>query len=121
MIAIPNMEKPQNITRCSYKINPEECKCVYTDKVFEETLALLVDHPCPDCPLIEIVECKDCKYWTDDMSGNMWCEHAIGGLTEPTDFCSYGDRIDEYEKEYRELGLYELRELRKGERRADET
>lgn len=72
------------------------------------------------CPLIEIVECKDCKYWTDDMSGNMWCEHAIGGLTEPTDFCSYGDRIDEYEKEYRELGLYELRELRKGERRADE-
>ena len=45
-----------------------------------------------DCPLIEIVECKDCKYWTDDMSGNMWCEHAIGGLTEPTDFCSYGER-----------------------------
>lgn len=45
-----------------------------------------------NCPLIEIVECKDCKYWTDDMSGNMWCEHAIGGLTEATDFCSYGER-----------------------------
>lgn len=56
MIAIPNMDKPKNITRCSYKINPEECKRIYTDKVFEETLALLTDHPCPDCPLIEIDE-----------------------------------------------------------------
>lgn len=53
-IYIPNMEKPKNTTRCSYKINPEECKCIYTDKVFEETLALLIDHPCDDCPLIEI-------------------------------------------------------------------
>ena len=53
-VYIPNMDKPQNITRCSYKINPEECKCIYTDKVFEETLALIMDHPCPDCPLIEI-------------------------------------------------------------------
>ena len=53
-VYIPNMDKPKNITRCSYKINPEECKCIYTDKVFEETLALIMDHPCPDCPLIEI-------------------------------------------------------------------
>lgn len=55
-VYIPNMEKPKNITRCSYKMNPKECKCIYTDKVFEKTLALLVAHPCPDCPLIEIAD-----------------------------------------------------------------
>lgn len=66
MIAIPNMDMPKNITRCSIKINPEECACVYTDKVFEETLALILDHPCDDCPLIDIVTCGECKWWDRD-------------------------------------------------------
>lgn len=95
MIAIPNMEKPKNITRCSYKINPEECKCIYTDKVFEETLGLILDHPCDDCPLIDIVQCKDCK-WGDtgiDEEGKLFwkCLGIHYGGTKPTDFCSYGE------------------------------
>lgn len=91
MIAIPNMEKPQNITGCSYKINPEECKCIYTDKVFEETLALIIDHPCPDCPLIEIVRCGECKHWYNDADCGMACEFTNMG--QPINgFCSYGER-----------------------------
>lgn len=122
MIAIPNMSKPKSCKECELFYiefymgeNKMGSACTLNDDA-----GSTIEADYNSCPLIEIVECKDCKYWTDDMSGNMWCEHAIGGLTEPTDFCSYGDRIDEYEKEYRELGLYELRELRKGERRADE-
>lgn len=90
-IYIPNMEKPKECKECQWHldfyIEDEQVGglCTITEKDDRENT----------CPLIEIVECKDCKYWTDDMSGNMWCEHAIGGLTEPTDFCSYGDRIDE--------------------------
>lgn len=98
MIAIPNMEKPKNITRCSYKINPEECKCIYTDKVFEETLALIMDHPCPDCPLIEIVTCGECKHMrkyalrSDEPTG-IWCHRwSVPRLVTDDDFCSYGER-----------------------------
>ena len=95
-VYIPNMEKPK---RCIEELgfgllnNP----CLFVDE--REACLLQEDSKIGEyeenyktCPLIEIVECKDCKYWTDDMSGNMWCEHAIGGLTEPTDFCSYGER-----------------------------
>lgn len=53
-VYIPNMEKPKNTFNCSVKINPEERRCIYTGKVFEETLSLLIDRPCGDCPLIEI-------------------------------------------------------------------
>ena len=88
MIAIPNMEKPQNITRCSYKINPEECKCIYTDKVFEETLALIMDHPCPDCPLIEIVHCKDCKWFEEE---GYYCAKDILVQFDHF-FCYHGER-----------------------------
>ena len=53
-VYIPNMEKPKNAFGCSTKINPEERMCIYTGKVFEETLSLLLDRPCDDCTIIEI-------------------------------------------------------------------
>lgn len=70
-IYIPNMDKPQNAFDCSAKINPEERVCIYTGKVFEETLSLLLDHPCDDCPLIEIEDteyewCHDCKEYDQE-------------------------------------------------------
>ena len=55
-VYIPNMEMPKNAFNCSNKINPEERRCIYTGKVFEETLSLLTDRPCGDCPLLEIDE-----------------------------------------------------------------
>ena len=97
MIAIPNMEKPKNITRCSYKINPEECKCIYTDKVFEETLALIMDHPCPDCPLIEIDLERDIP--------TIWYNRQTGQY-EPK-----GTKQEVYERLYK---------LKNGERRAEQ-
>lgn len=47
-----------------------------------------------DCPLIEIdiVRCGECKWGNKDNEGTLWCEHAIGGIMKPTDFCSYGER-----------------------------
>ena len=95
-VYIPDMEKPKNITRCSYKINPEECKCIYTDKVFEETLALIMDYPCDDCPLIDIVTCGECVYYEESeyIEGDMVCKYHIGHTyyTEADRFCSYGER-----------------------------
>ena len=97
MIAIPNMDKPKNITRCSYKINPEECKCIYTDKVFEETLALILDHPCDDCPIIDIVTCGECKwsYIDEQYEGTLWCKvHFHHYRVNSDGFCNYGERAN---------------------------
>lgn len=94
MIAIPNMDKPQNAFECSTKINPEERMCNYTGKVFEETLSLLLDHPCDDCPIIEIVQCKDCIWsYTDERDGSLWCKVHMSHYRVISDhFCKYGER-----------------------------
>ena len=92
-VYIPNMDKPKNITRCSYKINPEECKCIYTDKVFEETLALILDHPCDDCPIIDIVTCGECKYGILEDDDDIYrCGYNGSDWNEGNHFCSYGKR-----------------------------
>lgn len=94
MIAIPNMEKPKNAFSCSVKINPEERRCIYTGKVFDETLSLLIDRPCGDCPLIDIVPCKECKWWDNNDDANR-CTHEDGGMwAKPNAFCSYGERAN---------------------------
>lgn len=96
MIAIPNMDKPKNAFECSTKINPEERMCIYTGKVFEETLSLLLDRPCDDCPIIDIVRCGECKWYNPwhanhtNIDGN-YCRN-IDRPMKPTDFCSYGER-----------------------------
>lgn len=76
MIAIPNMEKPEYCRVCH-----ERLKCKQYDG---EIL-----HTPDDCPLIEIVECKDCKhYQREECRLDPFWEKD----TEPTDFCSKGER-----------------------------
>ncbi len=87
-VYIPNMEKPKSCEECLFY----ELDSIFEDERWSSAPKCLLDGDSDDCPLIETVECKDCKYWADDMSGNMWCEHAIVGLTEANNFCSYGER-----------------------------
>lgn len=96
MIAILNMEKPKDCWECAENFDIECCGDIR------------------NCPLIDIVTCGECKHWYNDADCGMACEFT--NMKQPSDgFCNWGERIDEYEREYRELGLYELRELRKGE------
>ena len=55
-IYIKGMEMPKTAFDCSVKVNPEERQCVFTHKTFEETLGLLTERRCADCPLVEIKE-----------------------------------------------------------------
>lgn len=61
-----------------------------------------------DCPLadaVEVVRCKDCHWWRhiNKRNGCGICQHevfsvddcTIDPVTEPTDFCSYGERRTE--------------------------
>lgn len=75
MIAIPNMDMPETCDMCPIE------GCEYINGKFT-------------CPLIEIVQCKDCKWWNEDhkVGGEGLCENNIFGWSKPTDFCSYGER-----------------------------
>lgn len=53
-VLIKDMEMPKTAWYCSRKIDPDTRRCNYTGKEFEETLSLLIDRRCADCPLVEI-------------------------------------------------------------------
>lgn len=75
MIAIPNMKMLKSCNECmSECINiPLEC---YPDG---DTV--------PDCPLIDIVTCGECK----QLDHTKWCDLFLHYMNDD-DFCSYGER-----------------------------
>lgn len=49
-----------------------------------------------DLPLIDIVQCKECKYWHKNIKGDDGIPIAdICYDFQADDFCSYGEREDE--------------------------
>ena len=105
MIAIPNMEKPKNCHECPIRIG--ETLGVYYDSKSDEykrvkiigcdeakyhtkTLGEGYKMMYKDCPLIEIVMCKDCK-WLGVDDGMPFCDWWLREI-EPNVFCSYGER-----------------------------
>lgn len=50
----------------------------------------------PVADVIEVVRCKDCKYWKEEDFG-MFCSHWASMLTESQayDYCSHGERKEE--------------------------
>ena len=90
MIAIPNVYKPKKCKECIDDMYNVVVDC-YPDDYGEDR-----DGNKIICPLIEIVQCKDCK-WGDtgiDEEGKLFwkCIGIHYGGTKPTDFCSYGER-----------------------------
>ena len=75
MIAIPNIPKPK--------------EAVNVEVIFRDNEGYTVGHKL-DCPLIDIVRCGECKYWSK-LHGCMKNDD-IFLVTDPDDFCSYGER-----------------------------
>ena len=48
----------------------------------------------PTADVVEVVRCKDCKYWAEEKDFGMFCSHWGSTLAESQedDFCSYGER-----------------------------
>ena len=44
--------------------------------------------------LVEVIRCKDCKYWQDNNDGypHEECRWGHGETPDANDFCSYGER-----------------------------
>ena len=78
--------------------NPDDHEIITVEEVYETAIAAVDCAPAAD--VVEVVRCKDCKKWTREHT----CEEfksdrlATGGrtvfMTEPIDFCSYGERRD---------------------------
>ena len=78
-VYIPNMEKPKSCGECDLWSN-----CFYPKNPYTEQ----DDYIAPDCSLIDIVKCKDCK-WLYKYEEELWCG-VWGNATKEDVFCSYG-------------------------------
>ena len=48
----------------------------------------------PTVDVVEVVRCKDCKWWDNDGDAER-CTHKYGGMWAKSDgYCSYGERAD---------------------------
>lgn len=91
MIAISNMEMPKGCYNYCEFIAMEEVGCPLKDYVESHQYKNEIH---PDCPLIEIVRCGECKYskewYGDHRLCYLWSETGVGVFEDG--FCSYGKR-----------------------------
>ena len=59
--------------------------------------AMLILREAPTVDAVEVVRCKDCKYWQDNNDGypHEECRWGHGETPDANDFCSNGERKEE--------------------------
>ena len=86
MIAIPNAEMPKGCVDCP--VNDMVCE-LWTEVDNIKT------HTHKDCPLIDIVRCKDCKYFISPYENLIDADGLCDNMQvvmDKTDYCSHGER-----------------------------
>ena len=48
----------------------------------------------PSADAVEVVRCKDCKYWKEGKCWNLKGLNKTDGIVNADDFCSYGERSE---------------------------
>lgn len=83
-----------------------ECKECIHDKVcpvwnyrtddFAERNADTCKNYLPTADVVEVVRCKDCRYWENGKDYHPCCNHFGSMMTDTIadDFCSFGERKD---------------------------
>lgn len=98
-IYIPNMEKPERCTHCiAFTLQEAPTHYAYDEPPYVYPYCELlgrevddVDTIPTDCPLIDIVQCKDCKYWHNH-EWSSTCDKNIGNGFPSDYFCADGER-----------------------------
>ncbi len=102
MIAILNMKLPPYCGKCPlqdgeicYAINENDIGSGLSFFDLEDLRNFCIKRR-DDCPLIEIVNCGECKYYekSEYIKEDMVCKYHIGHTyyTEADRFCCYGER-----------------------------
>lgn len=81
MIAIKGMKMPKSCIGCKIGDSVLNCPCKGSTLIFDYQ-----DKQHPDCPLVEIVTCKDCKYCYENS-----CDFDGWGVNDDY-FCAKGER-----------------------------
>lgn len=81
MIAIKGMEMPKDCIGCRIGDSVLNCPCNGSTLLFDYQ-----DKRHPDCPLVEIFTCKDCKYNYENS-----CDFDGWGVNDDY-FCAKGER-----------------------------
>jgi len=87
MIALKGIKMPQNCSECQFKANDYVCgllDCAFSCNHFKERNY--------NCPLVEIVTCKDCKYCDFDDSDQTFFCNTYGNIVCSSHFCSDAER-----------------------------
>lgn len=92
MIAI-NIEMPKSCFQCDFYSNEYGCKLKFTEECNPS-----VEKP-DDCPLVEIITCKDCKHWKDSdgvyrrgIGAESKCPINIKEVFDGNFYCANGER-----------------------------
>lgn len=66
---------------------------------FPNKLAVQIVEDMPEVDAVEVVRCKDCKWYVEDREFPPFCDNPICGMQHPNDetFCSYGERREDSE------------------------
>ena len=83
--------------KTALKIIDNYAKSVTADgKVVVDAIRDIVDVITPAADVVEVVRCKDCKYFTQDKIADEIMDRCVyfGGMVSiaPDGFCSYGER-----------------------------
>lgn len=57
----------------------------------------------PTANVVEVVRCKDCRYWQDNQEGhypNELCPWDKNETPDEDDYCSFGERREDVRKSY---------------------
>lgn len=93
-VLIKDMEMPNNCSDCLLEYDQYRCQICgcnwyeqdYIDIGFDANKDRL-----PECPLFQIVHCKDCISF---LNGHLCTLDRHGAIeTKPDDYCSYGERL----------------------------
>ena len=98
MIAIKNMEMPKGCQHCMYFRKhlfgngiDYSYSCVLGATEFQMPWIRQMEERASDCPLAEIVTCKDCKYIRQNEDNEYYCDLS-GGYYDPDYYCADGER-----------------------------
>lgn len=82
-------DRPQLIggESLGFKAGFSECMWGFSKRIKEQ-----ISHPTAD--VVEVVRCKDCKYWQDNNGGypHDECRWGKDETPDANDYCSYGER-----------------------------
>ncbi len=75
------------------------CRFAYTSRIAERSYLLHLINWQPTADVVEVVRCRDCKYWQDNNGGypHEKCAWRDDETPDDDDYCSYGERIEENE------------------------